>query len=915
MISFEEMDANRQNQTASASEESSDHSQGGLIEVNNDDDDSQNGDVRRLSDASVTVRPRKSSTITKYGALTEPPSDDSVFYVNDDDFGIFAAGRDYEPVYITHKYTTEEKETLASFESLDYLPSHSQVYKHWMKRQMVSRLQLDRWVMMGLIGFVVGVVGFLLHQLIEQIADVKWNTTETILKDGKSPLAWLFTMGYSVAFVLFSTAIIIFWRPSAGGSGIPEVTGYLNGTHIRHIFSLKTMAAKFLSCVTAIGCGMPVGPEGPMIHLGALVGAGVSQARSETLQFRLPFFERFRNSEDRRNFVSAGAAAGVASAFGAPVGGLLFSMEEVSSFWTTTLSWQIFFCCMVSTFTTDLFNSAFEGFTYTGNFGQFKTERYILFNIDQGVDVNILMFIPTVIIGVLGGGLGALFTIINLKVARVRRRCLARMEAKWKQNVFRMAEPAVLMVIVSTLSLFLPAAFSCSEYTCLESGATSISKNCLNDSTNAYQVSYDLTKDYTCTVGTVWQHNTTWFTNSTYNELATLLFGTTEHAVKQLFTRNTHQMFGYPSLVVGLVFYFLFVCWACGTSVASGILVPMLLIGSLYGRIVGLGMVSLFGIHLEEDSYWKWMDPGAFALIGAASFMGGVTRLTLTVTVIMMELTNDVQVLLPVMVSVMVSKWVGDFFTHPIFHAHLEMKCIPFLEPEPRVTILGKNVKLELHTVKEVMTSPVDTVREIESVPHLAQLLLHTAHGGFPVVRKADSGHRVFVGSITRLELLVLLMKEDLFTEGRHHIRLTPQQREISWVEYEELLFDKLANPQQKTDMLQHYVNHPDYENKYLDLSYYINESALSIPERFSLQRTYVIFRTLGLRHLTVVSSHGEVVGVVTRKDLMGFSIVEKLGHTLQDQLEHLHHHHPHEMTSPVEEGHLGGGAGDSVVV
>ena len=37
-----------------------------------------------------------------------------------------------------------------------------------------------------------------------------------------------------------------------------------------------------------------------------------------------------RNPEDRRNFISAGAAAGVSSAFGAPVGGLLFSMEEVS---------------------------------------------------------------------------------------------------------------------------------------------------------------------------------------------------------------------------------------------------------------------------------------------------------------------------------------------------------------------------------------------------------------------------------------------------------------------------------------------------------------------------------------------------------------------------------------------------------
>ena len=52
-----------------------------------------------------------------------------------------------------------------------------------------------------------------------------------------------------------------------------------------------------------------------------------------------------------------------------------------------------------------------------------------------------------------------------------------------------------------------------------------------------------------------------------------------------------------------------------------------------------------------------------------------------------MELTNDVQVLLPVMASVLISKWVGDFFTHPVYHALLELKCIPFLDPEPRVTI------------------------------------------------------------------------------------------------------------------------------------------------------------------------------------------------------------------------------------
>ena len=92
---------------------------------------------------------------------------------------------------------------------------------------------------------------------------------------------------------------------------------------------------------------MPVGPEGPMIHLGSIIGAGLSQFQSKTLRFQLPFFERFRNPEDRRNFISAGAAAGISSAFGAPVGGLLFAMEEMSSFWSMELSWQVglrYFC-------------------------------------------------------------------------------------------------------------------------------------------------------------------------------------------------------------------------------------------------------------------------------------------------------------------------------------------------------------------------------------------------------------------------------------------------------------------------------------------------------------------------------------------------------------------------------------------
>ena len=72
------------------------------------------------------------------------------------------------------------------------------------------------------------------------------------------------------------------------------------------------------------------------------------------------------------------------------------------------------FCSVTSAFTTDLFSSAFTSFTYTGNFGQFKAEKYILFQIDWKIDLNILGILPSIILGIVGGLLGSLFIYTNL---------------------------------------------------------------------------------------------------------------------------------------------------------------------------------------------------------------------------------------------------------------------------------------------------------------------------------------------------------------------------------------------------------------------------------------------------------------------------------------------------------------------
>ena len=166
-----------------------------------------------------------------------------------------------------------------------------------------------------------------------------------------------------------------------------------------------------------------------------------------------------------------------------------------------------------------------------------------------------------------------------------------------------------------------------------------------------------------------------------------------------LYSKNTHKQFGYVSMMCILIIYFLMACWSAGTYISSGLVVPMLLIGGLYGRMLGRLFVDQFGV--QTDKYWAWMDPGAFALLGSVSFFAGVTRLTISLTVIMVEITNDIHQLLLIMITIMVAKWTGDLLTHPLYHALLEFKCIPFLTPEPLLMKTdGSVLNLDLFTTQ-----------------------------------------------------------------------------------------------------------------------------------------------------------------------------------------------------------------------
>lgn len=232
-----------------------------------------------------------------------------------------------------------------------------------------------------------------------------------------------------------------FIHPPAGGSGVPETITFLNGIVVHKTQTLRNFIAKFASVVFAVSGGLPCAIQGPIISLGAIVGSGVGQFQSKSLGFQPKWFSRFRNAEDRRTFTTAGVAAGVAAAFNAPIGGLLFAMEDLSSHWNNRLSWQTFFCCCISVIVANSFNAAFDKFKWQGSFGLFRM------SVSEPIQVNSLMLIPAIILGIIGGILGAIYTRLNVAIIELRKFLFGKINNLNLQRLVKITEPCIISVI------------------------------------------------------------------------------------------------------------------------------------------------------------------------------------------------------------------------------------------------------------------------------------------------------------------------------------------------------------------------------------------------------------------------------------------------------------------------------------
>ena len=846
--------------------------------------------------------------------------------------------------------------TRAGIESFEYYPTDSEAYRAWLAKQPIYR-NVDRWILFFAVGLGVGLMARVLYTGMDGLSDLKFDTLRDLLNRRQVFLAWVFSTTYSGALVFLAAYPVAYFAPAAGGSGVPDVMAYLNGIDVPRVFHLRTFVVKFVSTMCAVASGLPVGPEGPMIHLGATLGAGLSQGDTGALGFTTPrwitdgvvSFRRFRNDKDKRDFVTAGAACGVATAFGAPIGGLLFAYEEVASHWSPALAVLTFFACMTALFTDKFLESGQRAIAETtGSFGTVTPDMSTVFQVNRNVSTHLLSVFPAALVGVLAGAFAAGFTRLNLKATAARTRLVGDDKRK------KVLEPVLLVVLFSLITVVVPMWFPCTPSGCVdtrgagagyppgppapappppgffdESPAADVF--CDGGSDHLHQIVEESIMTYTCAShGDV---NGTAGGGQDYNELATLLHVSGEDAIKHLLTRGTHREFGYGPLIVFLLLYSAFATVVAGSSLSSGLFVPMLVMGSALGRLVGLMLYDVaVGMGYSEAALASgglstaWVDPGVFALLGAGAFMGGVTRLTVSLAVIVMEMSGEIHFLLPILLGITVAKWTADALAPPLYHALLHVKHAPFLPDDPHGA-----PGLHLHDVSAIMKRlPLTTLRERESVSAIRHALKHTAHQGFPVLRRADGApYDVLAGSVSREHLRALLreitgafaggedgggeamgqeprgertgaLKRRVAYEELDRMVLTPAERRargfetslsgaaggaLRGVEMSSLApLAGSGSASHSAPLGRETASDAELDSLGLvDLRPYMNRSAARVPDTYSVARVYDMFRTLGLRHLCVVDDCNRVVGMVTRKELLDDWLEERLDHKGHD--------------------------------
>ncbi|XP_012588122.1 PREDICTED: chloride channel protein 2 isoform X2 [Condylura cristata] len=483
---------------------------------------------------------------------------------------------------------------------------------------LVSRVGED-WIFLVLLGLLMALVSWAMDYAIAACLQAQqWMSRGLNTRLLLQYLAWV---TYPVVLITFSAGFTQILAPQAVGSGIPEMKTILRGVVLKEYLTLKTFVAKVIGLTCALGSGMPLGKEGPFVHIASMCAALLSK-------FLSLFGGIYENESRNTEMLAAACAVGVGCCFAAPIGGVLFSIEVTSTFFAVRNYWRGFFAATFSAFifrVLAVWNRDEETIT-----ALFKTR----FRLDFPFDLQELPAFA--VIGIASGFGGALFVYLNRKIVQVMRKQKTINRFLMKK---RLLFPALVTLLISTLTF--PPGFG---------------------QFMAGQLSQKETL-------------VTLFDNRTWVR---------QGLVEDLEPPGTSQAWSPPhaNVFLTLVIFILMKFWmsalATTIPVPCGAFMPVFVIGAAFGRLVGESMAAWFpdGIHTDSSTYR--IVPGGYAVVGAAALAGAVTH-TVSTAVIVFELTGQIAHILPVMIAVILANAVAQSLQPSLYDSIIRIKKLPYL--------------------------------------------------------------------------------------------------------------------------------------------------------------------------------------------------------------------------------------------
>uniref|UniRef100_A0A8C6NBA9 Uncharacterized protein n=1 Tax=Melopsittacus undulatus TaxID=13146 RepID=A0A8C6NBA9_MELUD len=524
-------------------------------------------------------------------------------------------------------------------------------------RQFLFSKVGEDWVFLILLGLVMALVSWAMDFAIATCLQAqKWMygglDTNVLLQY----LAWV---TYPTVLITFSAGFTQILAPQAVGSGIPEMKTILRGIVLKEYLTFKTFVAKVIGLTCALGSGMPLGKEGPFVHIASMCAALLSR-------FLSLFGGIYKVSS------TAACAVGVGCCFAAPIGGVLFSIEVTSTFFAVRNYWRGFFAATFSAFifrVLAVWNKDEETIT-----ALFKTR----FRLDFPFDLQELPAFA--VIGIASGFGGALFVYLNRKIVQFMRRQKTINRFLMKK---RLMFPALVTLLISTLTF--PPGFG------------------------QFMAGQLTQKD---TLVTLFD-NQTWAKQGLSNEFEYLgILEAWHHPRSNVFV----------TLVVFILMKFWMSALATTIPVPCGAFMPVFVIGAAFGRLVGESMAAWFpdGIHTDSNTYR--IVPGGYAVVGAAALSGAVTH-TVSTAVIVFELTGQISHILPVMIAVILANAVAQSLQPSLYDSIIRIKKLPYLPELGWGHHEKYNVRVEDIMVRDIRYVTLNCkYRDLQHVLHSTKL-------------------------------------------------------------------------------------------------------------------------------------------------------------------------------------------------